>query len=640
MTSTFAAADAVTAGTRVLRRALADRHAAHPDLPEPRVVTLGAHNVFDPGTDPDAPERRHATVHLSASVVVVGPFGSTAPGPCGHCLARRWQRLRGGQERQALEFGLTRGAAGTWPMVTPRVVDAIWQLYRAAAGADAPQAGTEDAADAWVWALDLESLLVRRFALLADSLCESCGGYESEPVFTDLPVVPKTAENRYRLKSTRDYRLPATALANPVCGVLGQTTYLTITSPTTAPVNGSITVHGYEGVLDMTWSGQANSFETSRDLAFIEGLERYAGISRRFRRAPVEACYHDVADRAIDPRECGLYSESTYDSDLRCSRFDPDKPIQWVEGTSLSSGRTILVPRQLVYYGVQYAEDNFVFDSSNGCATGGNLSEATLFGLLELIERDSFVLGWYGGARLTKLAIDRTADTELSLMLRRAELQGYDIHLFDNRIDLAVPAVTGVAVRRDGGPGLLSFAAAASLDPYTAVRGAVSEIITYLPESPKRLAERTDEARAMLEDYQLVRQLRDHPLMFALPEAAGLAERYLRNEPGVPMAEVYADYERNRPRTGDITGDVHYIRDELAAAGLEVVVVEQTSPEQRGLGLHTVSTVVPGLLPIDFGWARQRALHMPRMFSAYRRAGWRASDLTEAELHSVPHPFP
>jgi ribosomal protein S12 methylthiotransferase accessory factor len=49
---------------------------------------------------------------------------------------------------------------------------------------------------------------------------------------------------------------------------------------------------------------------------------------------------------------------------------------------------------------------------------------------------------------------------------------------------------------------------------------------------------------------------------------------------------------------------------------------------------------VPGLLPLDFGWARQRALRMPRMFSAYRRAGWQEADLTEADLHRVPHPFP
>lgn len=50
--------------------------------------------------------------------------------------------------------------------------------------------------------------------------------------------------------------------------------------------------------------------------------------------------------------------------------------------------------------------------------------------------------------------------------------------------------------------------------------------------------------------------------------------------------------------------------------------------------------IVPGLLPIDFGWTKQRALHMPRLRTAFRRAGWRETDLAESELHRVPHPFP
>ncbi|MGJ3558331.1 hypothetical protein ACR6C2_02505 [Streptomyces sp. INA 01156] len=53
-----------------------------------------------------------------------------------------------------------------------------------------------------------------------------------------------------------------------------------------------------------------------------------------------------------------------------------------------------------------------------------------------------------------------------------------------------------------------------------------------------------------------------------------------------------------------------------------------------------MSTVVPGLLPIDFGWNRQRALLMPRLRTALRRGGHRGRDLTDAEIRRAPHPFP
>ena len=61
-------------------------------------------------------------------------------------------------------------------------------------------------------------------------------------------------------------------------------------------------MRGYAGLTDVTWSGQANSFAASRDLAFLEGLERYAGTHRRRPGPPLVAAYDDLGDTALDPR--------------------------------------------------------------------------------------------------------------------------------------------------------------------------------------------------------------------------------------------------------------------------------------------------------------------------------------------------
>jgi ribosomal protein S12 methylthiotransferase accessory factor len=225
-------------------------------------------------------------------------------------------------------------------------------------------------------------------------------------------------------------------------------------------------------------------------------------------------------------------------------------------------------------------------------------------------------------------------------MIDRAALQGYDVHAFDNRIDLAVPVVTALAVRRDGGPGTLAFAASAGFDPRAAVEGAVSEILTYIPHLPRQVGERPGELAAMARDFDLVRNLPDHAALFGLPEMAVHARRYLDHADPRPFDEVYRGWLEHRPRTGDLLDDVLLCRDEIAAAGHDVIVVDQTTPEQRRLGLHTVCTLAPGLLPIDFGWGRQRALRMDRLRTAQRRAGLRAHDLADHEIHRVPHPFP
>ncbi|MFG1810385.1 TOMM precursor leader peptide-binding protein [Streptomyces sp. NPDC049040] len=624
---------------RDLERRLAAR-AAEQGGTAPRVAVIGGTDVLRLEGAAAADARAAATVHLTADAVLIGPWGgAAATAACGCCLAIRWQRLRTRTERDALETGLARSAAGRWPVLPDYTADAVWALCGLAASG---KPGVPDgSALPQVTRLDLETGLVSTVPLLADPLCPHAPHTPAAAGPEDFPVSrEKPAADRYRLRSPAGYDLPAAALANPVCGVLGAGTWSDVTSPTTAPVAGSVFMRGYAGLTDVTWSGQSHSFTASRDLAFLEGLERYAGTHRRAAGGIVTDSYDNLGDAALDPRDCGLYAPETYRDDPMIAPFDPSRPIPWVRGWSLRDDRPVLVPARLVYYSAGTAADHFVFECSNGCATGSCLEEAVLFGLLELIERDAFLLGWYGDARLTEIDLGACRSPVLRAMTDRAALCGYDVHAFDNRVDLAVPVVTGLAVRRDGGPGTLAFAAGAAFDPETAVEAAVSEILTYLPHLPRQVTERPAELAAMAEDFALVRRLPDHAALFGLPQMARHVGSYLEPTAVRPPAEVYAEWEDRRPRGLDLRDDVLWCTAELARAGCDVIVVDQTAPEQRAMGLRTVCTIAPGLLPIDFGWARQRALTMPRLRTAQRRAGLRPDDLRESEVRRVPHPFP
>ncbi|WP_330239427.1 TOMM precursor leader peptide-binding protein [Streptomyces sp. NBC_00525] len=632
-----------------LQAALADRTGR--DVP---VVPVGATDATaalgDRGApDPWAAERPGARVHLTASAVLIGPWGGDGTAPaCGRCLAMRWQRLRSRSERDALETGGPDGPrpAGAWPRLTAHAHDAAAALYRAlldGPGAQPPASLPADRRLPQVTRLDLATLRVRTYPLLADPLCPDCAPPPAPAGPRPLTLVArrKPDPDGYRLRPASAYPLPEEALANPVCGVLGGGTWNDVTSPTTAPVAGSVFVRGYAGLNDVTWSGQENAFSTSRTLAFLEGLERYAGTHRRGRTTPVTGSWTQLKDDAVDPAVCGLYTPRTYRDDPLVDAFDPDRAIPWEWGWSLRDDRPVLVPSRLVYYSAGLAADNFVFECSNGCAIGGGLEEAVLGGLLELIERDAFLNAWYGDARLTEIDLATVGGRAAPAMAERAALQGYDVHVLDNRVDLAVPVVTALAVRRDGGPGALSFAAAASLDPRAAVEGALSEVLTYIPHLARQTEERREELEAMADDFERVRHLKDHAQLYGLPRMAAHAESYLRPLALRPFTDVYRDWEATgRPRTGDLRDDLRAVIRELSGAGHDVIAVDQTTPEQERMGLRTVATLAPGLLPIDFGWNRRRAPFMPRLRTALRRGGHRTTDLTEAGMRMVPHPFP
>ena len=607
-----------------LERRLSDR-AGH----EVTVAAIGDRDALRRGTEALRPDGQaagglaaRATVHLTRDAVLFGPHGTGIA--CGNCLAMRWQRLRCDATRDALETGSGTVALAPWPVLPDFVTDAVWDLLQALPAVLPRRAGTGDHEPAAVVSLDLGRLHVRTTALLADSLCPACSPASSKELFS-LSSRPKPEPVSYRLRSPADYPLPEEALINPVCGMLGSALYTGIDSPTTAPVSSKLMLRNGNVLAEMSFSGQDTSFRRSRRLAFLEGLERYAG-SEHHAVLPLIDCYDNLGEAALDPRDCGTHLDSP-----RLTPFDPATAIPWVRGYSISEDRPIWVPARLVYYFASSAADNFTDNTSSGCAIGGCLEEAILFGLLELIERDSFLIAWYGNVPLPEISLESCDSSVIRSMRDRADLAGYELHLFDNRIDLPVPSMTSLAVRKDGGLGYLAFAAAASLDPRTAAEAAICEAMTYLPQLPLR-ARTYPRLAEMARDFTLVRRLLDHSTLFCLPEMAVHASSYLDSPRQQPL------FDGPRPNA-DLLDDLLFCCRALKQAGFDVIVVDQSSPEQRQLGLHTVRVIVPGLLPIDFGWHQQRALRMPRLLEAAARAtAGRVSH--PADLRLVPHPFP
>jgi ribosomal protein S12 methylthiotransferase accessory factor len=479
--------------------------------------------------------------------------------------------------------------------------------------------------------------------MLPEALCPACrpSGDQAGPEPAPAPLLPRPRPaHSYRLRSPHSYALPVTALANPVCGALGAGARTDLTSPTTAPVAGAVLLRTSGGLNEMTWSGKTGTFRRSRDLGLLEGLERYASTQRRSRKPALLASYDSLGEAALDPRACGVHPPETYAAEPRLRPFDPSAPIPWVPGWSLRDQRPVLVAQRSAYYFEGSAADDFVDECSNGCATGSCLEEAVLFGLLELVERDAFLLSWYTGAPVTGIDLDDGDDRPaVRALLDRADLLGYRLQVLDIRADLPIPAVAAVAVRRDGGPGHLSFAAAAALDPAAAVEAALAETLTYLPALAGRVTARTAELEAMADDFRRVRRQDDHPALFGLPRMAAHAAAYLTPSATTSVAALHPD--RGQPDGApDLRDDVRWCVDALAAAGHDVIVVDQTCAEQHRLGLRTVRVIAPGLLPLDFGWSRQRALHMPRLRTARRRApAQAAADGVADRLRLVPHPF-
>ncbi|MEN8655599.1 TOMM precursor leader peptide-binding protein [Streptomyces sp. 21So2-11] len=582
---------------------------------------------------------------------VVGPF----PGPgrdggsgqaCGLCLERRWQAVRSIALREALELGGGTDAVAASPYVTPFGGDAIAGLVAARVGGAGPRGGAFSA----VHLVDLQTLAVRHYPLVPDPECPRCGHPQedtAEAAVLDFRPAPKHRPGTFRVRDIGAYELPIEPYANPVCGSLGSSVVQDVSSLSTSATIGCFSMRSGDYLRETFWGGHADTFAQSVRIGVLEGLERYAGMRARAKQAGVRESLDGLrgrGERALDPRECGLYSEAFHRANPRVTPFTPDREIPWVWGYSLLHNKPVLVPEVLTYYHAPGLENRFVQESSNGCASGGCLEEAVYFGLMEVVERDAFLLTWYGQAALPELDPRTSTRPATRQMVERLEMYGYEARFFDTRISFPIPVVTGVAVRPDGGPGRMCFGAGAGLDAESALAGALCEIATDAVNLQGRTERDEKRLRAMAQDFAKVAALHDHPLSYGIPEMGDHAH-FLIGEPGaprppkIPMAELYGNGSVP-PVSGDLRDDLTRCVDAVTAKGFDVIVVDQTMPEQRALGLTTVSVIVPGLLPIDFGWTRQRALEMPRLRTALREAGLRERDLVASDLNPAPHPFP
>jgi len=385
-------------------------------------------------------------------------------------------------------------------------------------------------------------------------------------------------------------------------------------------------------------AGRSNSYEMSELTAILEGLERYCGIGPRGKRTVVRDSYHNVKQDALNPERVGLHEKEQYATPhFPFKPFHPDDPMNWVWGYSFLQERPILVPELLAYYSLGYGE-GIVYETSNGCALGGSLEEAIFHAIMEVVERDSFLLTWYAKLPLPHLDLSSANDKELQLMVDRIrEVAGYDLHFYNSTMEHAIPSVWAVAKNRRYKGVNLICAAGANPDPVRAVKSAIYELAGMMVRHDEKLEANQEKYQHMLQNPFAVRTMEDHGLLYGLREAEERLNFLLNDQR--PL-RTFAEEFKEPPANTDLKEDLQDILQKFRELDLEVIVVDQTTPITKRNGLFCVKVLIPGMLPMTFGHHLTRVKGLERVLSVPMKLGYRKEPLSYEQLNSYPHPFP
>jgi ribosomal protein S12 methylthiotransferase accessory factor len=406
------------------------------------------------------------------------------------------------------------------------------------------------------------------------------------------------------------------------------------TEPTPPYIYQSLLADCSDGVAThrLAGIGKADSREQAQFIALAESLERYCGIEAShgpFFRGSLA----DMTWTALDPTDCILYSARQYSTPgFRYAQFSPDQELFWVSGVDIRFGTPILVPAILVFLGRTWLHDDeyILVPTSNGLAAARDIHSATYYGLLEVIERDAFMISWLTFRPCRRINLPRGRDS-LAAILSHYERFDVEIVLLDLTTDLPINVILTIAVSRKPGEPAAVVGLGASPNPSQAAYKATLEVCQGRAGGFTRYRLRPPTEK--LRSFANVSDMMDHSALFSMRSMLSHLDFLISSSSDTLDLRDLPDFS-----TGNIRGDFTMCVDALADLGSSVLAVEVTTPDITSLGLSVVRTIVTGLQPLHFGYGEER-LGGRRLFQLPVKLGYSSSHLTENDINRCPHPL-
>jgi len=366
--------------------------------------------------------------------------------------------------------------------------------------------------------------------------------------------------------------------------------------------------------------------------AIGEALERYSASYGPEERLVV-ASADELGPGAVDPDRFALFSAAQHAAPAFPFRpFRRETVVSWVDGFGVPGGEQAYLPAQLFYMSWRKRmadEIRIGHATSSGLACGATLEEAVLTGLLELVERDAFMLVWHN--RLSLPLLDWDGESELTRLDRRYfSPSGLLYAAVDLSVFLDVPTVLGVVHGAAGCLGALGVGAASAPTVAVAWRKALAEAFSVQRwvrdvalEEPDRVGRPAAE----------IRTFDGHTLYFATEERAQQAaflDASAERRDVTDVASLEGDH---------VLAQIEAVTRRLGDRGISAYGVDVTSPDVRAAGLHVVHVLAPELCQLDVVEGA-RFLGGTRMYEAAYEAALVRRPLTPADLNPDPHPFP
>jgi len=368
--------------------------------------------------------------------------------------------------------------------------------------------------------------------------------------------------------------------------------------------------------------GAALDADVATIKAIGESIERYCAAlpPRTLRRAS----WRQLDEDATPPEAFALFGESQYRAPgFPFERFERETPVPWVRGRALQGGEPRWVPAPFVHlpHRREPGEPRITTSISTGLAAGSDRHGATASALLEVVERDAFMLVWRHRLATPLVDLDSLGRSPEATLVAALRSTGMSCRARLITQDIPLPVIVVVLQGQVPRQPAAVIGAGAAAQPRRALRLALEEACLSL-FGINRLIARLGEELAGLPGEDL-HSLASQSTAFALrPELAAGAPFLFGSDPGAGALDL-ADLERRFDDVAD--GSLASLVAALGEFSRHAATVDCTTLDVRDVGVCVMRVVIPELRPLDHDAG---APHL---------GGRRWLD---RPLFTGPHPFP
>jgi ribosomal protein S12 methylthiotransferase accessory factor len=346
--------------------------------------------------------------------------------------------------------------------------------------------------------------------------------------------------------------------------------------------------------------GSAASFSPHRAMlkACGEAVERYCSSYYRSEQL-IFGAYNSLRDVAVDPF---LFPIPFQSKDSLRDGFEVlrTSEIYWCPAVSWSNKSLRLVPAEFVYVPFQPKGYRSLSDGiSTGLSCHTSFDLAAIGAVLEVIERDAFMLFWYLGSISEYIDLDSISDLGSVVIVDHLHRAGYELYVADISQNSLCPVILCIAFHQSPGFPRATVGLGTDFNTDTAVRKALEEISLGVLGMRKLLTKR------QVEYPRTFNTLDDHGFWYAAdPELTVNIRRKLEHSRGVPLSDISSKYARI-----DNCGlSATWLSDVSLQLG-DIYFCDVTTRDIAEIGLSVVRAVVPGAQPLDINHEKRAVFH-------------------------------